>query len=128
MSVEILVITHNLIGQEMIATATSILGDGCQSIHFISIPANLEPQNLGACADQVKQAIGELISDHGVLILTDIFGATPCNLAGYFAAGLNVKVVSGVNLPMLVRVLNYCSSDIDQLYTVAIEGAKTGII
>lgn len=127
MSVKLLVITHNLIGQEMIATATSILGGGYPPIHFVSVPSNLEPQNLGDYADQVKQAIGELISDQGVLILTDIFGATPCNLAGYFAAGLKVKVVSGLNLPMLVRVLSYRSKDIDQLVTIAIEGARTGI-
>ena len=114
-------------GREVIKTATSILGEACPQIRFVSIPANLEPHDLGACADQVRKAIEESICDHGVLILTDIFGATPANLAGYFAAGLKVKVVSGLNLPMLVRVLNYRTQELDRLATIAIEGAKSGI-
>ncbi len=127
MSVRLLLITHNLIGQELIETATSILGDSCPPIGFISIPTSLEPCDLGACADQVKGAIGELICDQGILILTDLFGATPANLAAYFAAGHKIKVVSGLNLPMLIRVLNYNEQGLDRLAAIAIEGARTGI-
>ncbi len=127
MSVRLLLITHNLIGQELIETATSILGDSSLPIRFVSIPTSLEPGDLGAYADQVKDVIGELISDQGILILTDIFGATPANLAGYFAAGLKIKVVSGLNLPMLIRVLNYNEQGLDRLAAIAIEGARTGI-
>ena len=127
MSVKLLVVSHNRIGQEMVEVARSILGDNCAPVRFVSISSNLQPQDLGAYADQVKDVIGELISDFGVLILTDIFGATPSNLAGYFAAGLKVRVVSGINLPMLVRVLNYHNQDLEELVTIAIKGAKTGI-
>lgn len=127
MSVSILVVTHNLIGQELINTATSILQHDDLPLTFVSVPGNLGPQDLGTYADQVKAVIEDLISDHGILILTDLFGATPSNLAAYFAANLKIRIVSGLNLPMLIRVLNYRVRDLDQLAALAIEGARTGI-
>ncbi len=128
MNVGLLIIAHNQIGQELIATASSILGDLMPPIQLISIPANLEPADLGRYADQIRDTIVTLSSNKAVLILTDIYGATPNNLARYFANGLNAEVVSGVNLPMLIRVLSYRSEDLEQLVIEAIEGAKTGIL
>lgn len=128
MSVNILIITHNLIGQELIATATSILGNNALDIHSLSIPANLEPEQIGSYADTIRNSIVELNSAQGVLILTDVYGATPNNLARYFAAGLKAEVVSGINLPMLLRILNYNGQKLDQLVTTAVEGAIKGII
>ena len=106
MSVNILIITHNLIGQELIATATSMLGNNALAIHSLSIPANLEPEQIGSYADAIRNSIVELNSAQGVLVLTDVYGATLNNLARYFAAGLKAEVVSGINLPMLLRILN----------------------
>jgi PTS system ascorbate-specific IIA component len=128
MSVNILIITHNLIGQELIATATSILGNNALAIHSLSIPANLEPEQIGSYADTIRNSIVQLNSAQGVLILTDVYGATPNNLARYFAAGLKAEVVSGINLPMLLRILNYNGQQLDQLVTTAVEGAIKGII
>lgn len=128
MSVNILIITHNLIGQELIATATSILGNNALDIHSLSIPANLEPEQIGSYADTIRNSIVELNSAQGVLILTDVYGATPNNLARYFAAGFKAEVVSGINLPMLLRILNYTNQKLDQLVTTAVEGAIKGII
>lgn len=128
MSVNILIITHNLIGQELIATATSILGNNALAIHSLSIPANLEPEQIGSYADTIRNSIVQLNSAQGVLILTDVYGATPNNLARYFAASLKAEVVSGINLPMLLRILNYNGQQLDQLVTTAVEGAIKSII
>ena len=128
MKVALLIITHNQIGQELIATASAILGINTPPIYSISIPAELKPSDMGKYADQIRELMVELNSRHEVLVLTDIYGATPNNLARYFANGLNVAVISGVNLPMLLRVLNYCEQDLDQLVITAIEGAKKGIL
>jgi PTS system ascorbate-specific IIA component len=127
-SVSILIITHNLIGQELLATATSILGDNSLAVESISIPGNLDADELGNYADQIRNTIDTLNSDQGVLILSDVYGATPNNLARYFAADLKVEVVSGINLPMLLRVLSYSNQKLDQLVVTAVEGAKKGII
>ncbi len=128
MSVGLLIIAHNKIGQELVATATSILGNKSLAIHTMSIPTNLEAPELGAYADQIRNAIIEFDAEDGVLILTDIYGATPNNLSRYFGTDLNVEIVSGVNLPMLLRVLNYNGQPLDQMAATAVEGAKRGIV
>jgi len=128
MKVALLIITHNQIGQELISTASSILGNNTPPIHFISIPADLNPGDLGGYADRIRDTIVDLNSQQKVLILTDIYGATPNNLARYFTNDLNAVVLSGVNLPMLLRVLNYAEQDLDQLVVTAIEGAKKGVV
>ena len=128
MNVGLLVITHNRIGAELIATARSILGINLAPIHTISIPAELDPADLGAYADQIRDTIVDLTSKQNVLIFTDIYGATPNNLARYFANDLDAEVVSGVNLPMLLRALNYSQQDLRQLVVTAIEGARKGIV
>lgn len=128
MTVALLIISHNRIGQELIATAASILNNTSHEINSISIPANLQPQDLAYYADQIKSTITELHTPQGLLILTDIFGATPDNLAQYFSTGLKVEIVSGINLPMLLRVLNYRGQALDELSATALEGAQKGII
>lgn len=136
MTISLLVITHNQLGQELIDIAGSILGNHLFKVHFISVSANLKPNDLGCYADQVKNTITELNTassngngnSDGILILTDICGATPYNLAKYFATDKNINIVSGVNLPMLLRVLNYPDQSLKALSLTAIEGACKGVI
>ena len=66
-------------------------------------------------------------SGAGVLVLTDVYGATPDNLARYFTEQGNARVVSGVNMPMLLRVLNYSRQPLQQLCETAVAGGKSGI-
>lgn len=63
-----------------------------------------------------------------VLILADVFGATPCNAAMAAAAGLPVRVVAGVNVPMLWRTLCYMDSQLDDLVIRAVAGASQGVM
>jgi len=127
MPVAKLIITHNGIGQSLIETAVAMLANNDLPVTALSVPANLLPQDLGYYADQIRNHIVDLNSTHGVLILTDICGATPNNLARYFAKENNVEVISGLNLPMLVRVLNYAEKPLDELVEVALDGGRTGI-
>jgi len=62
------------------------------------------------------------------LILTDVFGATPCNVAQRLADGVKVKVVAGVNVPMLWRTLSYANEALDMLVARAISGAAQGVL
>ena len=127
MSTALLIITHNGIGQALIDTATSMLGSQAAQVTCLSIPANLKPQDLGYYADQTRNSMMALTSGDGVLILTDIYGATPSNLASYFGSEENVEIVSGLNLPMLIRVLNYRQQPLRKLATIAVEGGHKGI-
>jgi PTS system mannose-specific IIA component len=128
MTVSLLVITHNQLGQELIDTAASILGKHLLEVNFISISANLKPNDLGRYEDQVKTMVHQLDITNGILILTDIFGATPHNLAKYVATDQNISIVSGISLPMLLRVLNYPNQSLQSLSLIALEGAHKGAI
>lgn len=63
-----------------------------------------------------------------VLVLTDVFGATPCNTVQRLADGQQVKVLTGVNLPMLWRALNYAAEPLDTLLTRAMAGGVQGVM
>lgn len=128
MTVGIVLVTHNNIGLELKTCAHSILNQDLSDIDVVSIPADLEPDQLGLYADTVKQTITARDSGSGVLVLTDLHGATPNNLARHFSIQLSANVVSGVNLPMLLRVLNYPQLALDQLTETALYGGTKGVI
>lgn len=127
MNSAILIITHNGIGQAMIDTAASMMVEKTIEVDYLSIPANLKPEDLGYYADRVRDEIRRLNTSHGVLILSDICGATPNNLARYFAEHEGIRIISGLNLPMLVRVLNYRNKPLSELTSIALEGGHKGI-
>jgi mannose PTS system EIIA component len=62
------------------------------------------------------------------LILTDVFGATPCNVAKRLAEQAGVRVVAGVNVPMLWRALNYQDKPLDEMVALALAGASQGVM
>ena len=105
----------------------SIVGRSIPTIKSISIPGDLKPEQLGLYADQIKAAIKRLETGDGVLILTDLFGATPSNLAHYFAADRKVCILSGLNLSMLIRIINYAEQPLELLAKIGIVGANKGI-
>lgn len=127
MSVSVLLITHDGIGQSISDTAAAIRGSSSEVVSCQSIPAKLKPEDLGFFADQIRNSIESLKNSEGLLILTDIFGATPNNLARYFGNDDNIRVISGLNLPMLVRVLNYIDQPLGELVEIALEGGLKGL-
>jgi PTS system ascorbate-specific IIA component len=127
MTVGILVISHEQLGAQLVAIAESILCSQMRPVACVSVPGNISPQQLGKYADLIRDSIIEQDDGAGVLVLTDIYGATPDNLARYFGEQCNASIISGVNLPMLLRVLNYSRQPLSQLCDTAISGAKSGI-
>ena len=127
MSTSVLIITHNGVGQSICDTAAAITGDTVEKVKCLSIPAHLKPEDLGYYADQVRNSIELQDNADGLLILTDLYGATPNNLARYFSEENSIQVISGLNLPMLMRVLNYMHKPLSELADIAIEGAQKGI-
>lgn len=125
--VGVLIVTHNRIGEEMLSSAETIMGKSLTGVVSVAIPANITPDELGRYADQIKTGIYGLEQGDGVLILTDIPGATPDNLAHYFAAEQRVKIISGLNLSMLIRIINYSDQPLELLAKIGIVGANKGI-
>jgi PTS system ascorbate-specific IIA component len=64
----------------------------------------------------------------GVLILTDMFGSTPSNIAHRLSQAGKVMVVTGLNLPMMIKVMNYPNLNLQQLVDLAVEGGKSGVL
>ena len=126
MSIGLLIITHNKIGADILATAEDILG---QALPLIAKIIEVKPNsNYEKKLATTEKYIQELDNGDGVLILTDIYGATPSNIATKAARNHNTRVVAGINLPMIVRVLNYHDLSLNKIAAKAASAGHDGII
>jgi len=122
MNTSLLVITHDDIGKALVETATSMLGVCPLTIDSLGVTKDHNP-------DEVHEAACALVEKNGAtLVLTDMYGSTPSNIAWRLLAHNHVRVVSGINLPMLIRVLNYPTLDLDELVVKAVSGGCDGVI
>ncbi len=121
----ILVVTHANLGSALIETLEFILGKEQEKLLPISIDIKEDPDSL---RKKIKQAISKVRSDNGVLIFTDMFGGTPSNLAYSFLEEGKVEVISGVNLPLLLKaVTSRKKMDMESLTTSLIAHGKRSI-
>lgn len=125
MTVNVLIITHDSVGYALLEAATNTLGFCPLTAEVLSIRSDCEPELF---IRQANQKAHELDHGEGVLILTDIFGSTPSNIACALSKKENARIISGINLPMLIRVLNYPNLTLDELVIKAISGGKEGIM
>ncbi len=125
MSVALLIITHDEVGRALLDSADAML---CGTPLLVEVVAVSNQSNPDAVTQLVDEAIMRLNRGDGVLVLTDIYGATPSNIAMKFQNDeARVMVVSGINLPMLIRVLNYPDLSIEQLLEKALSGGRDGV-
>lgn len=125
MSVGLLIISHDGIGPAILGTATFML-DGCHlPVRLLAASRDCDPDELIADASEQIAALDE---GEGVLVLTDLYGSTPSNVAKNLSSRSRVRAVTGMNLSMLLRVLNYPQLDLDQLAEKAVSGGRDGII
>lgn len=96
----VVVVTHGQLATELVNGAETIVGDLPQ-FAAVSIGWHEDTQD---ARNEIAQAIARVRQEHGVLILTDMFGGTPSNLAMTFLEQGAVEVVTGVNLPMLIKL------------------------
>ena len=126
MAVGILLLTHDGIGGAIVAAARSVVG---------SVPLKVahcdfrNGEDVEAAFRRAGLMLRDLDSGDGVLVMTDVYGATPSNLAARLVTqGTAMRRVSGLNLPMLLRVLNYAEQSLDELVLVAASGARNGVV
>jgi len=124
-NVGILLITHGNIGAVLLQTAVEVLGICPLQTTAISAPAGCDPDWVFR---EASSAANQLDTGDGVLVLTDLYGSTPSNIACRLHEQHTVRVVSGVNLPMLIRVLNYPDMDLDELTHKAVTGGRDGVL
>ena len=126
MSTAVLLITHGRLSQHLVETVSEMLG-GKLSLEtdVLEVRTVQDPDVL---IKQGQRLVEKLDSGAGVLILTDAFGSTPSNIANRIAKSHHCRVVAGVNLPMLIRIYNYPSRNLDALAQTALEGGQRGVM
>ena len=124
MSVGILIISHEGVGPALLGTAGLMLGRCPLQCSLLTASRDCDPDKL--LSDALEQ-IKNLNTGDGVLVLTDLYGSTPCNIANKLASEKQVEAVSGLNLSMLIRLFNYPQLTLEELSDKAISGGKDGI-
>ena len=124
MNAGILIITHGNVGAVLLQAATHVLGVCPLTVQTLSAAQDCDPE--AVYLDAVTMA-RQLDHGDGVLVLTDLYGSTPCNIACRLQDQHDVIVVAGLNLPMLVRLLNYPHLSLDELAEKAASGGRDGV-
>jgi mannose PTS system EIIA component len=123
--VGILLVTHNGLGDSLLDCVKHVLGEAPAHVRCLSVLASDDPHQK---EDEGKALIAELDHGDGVLVLSDIYGATPSNIARRLCEPPRVRGVAGVNLPMLLRVTCYKDKTLEDLVYRAIEGGRECIV
>ncbi len=124
MTTGLLIISHETIGTSLLDTASQMLEMCPMALELLSASPGCAPESL---YDKAMAAVRRLDRGGGVLVLTDMYGSTPSNVANRLACEANIIVVAGVNLPMLVRVFNYPGLSLQELAYKAVSGGRDGI-
>ena len=121
----IFLITHGSLGESLIQCACHVLDRRPAQTVQLGVSAQDDPDDLLPLA---RQMLGWADNGNGVLVLTDMFGATPSNVAAKLVEAGRIEAIAGVNLPMLLRVLTYRERDMQTLIERAVSGGCDGVI
>ena len=122
--VGVIVVTHGQFGKYLLEAAQTILGPQEQCAH-IAVEGAVE---MSALLSDLKHTVKQLETGDGVIILTDMFGGTPSNISLSLLQPGKVDVLTGANLPMLLRILGMRGQDLSQLAQAAKTAAIQGIV
>ncbi len=95
-----MIVTHGQLANELLAAAEAVVGD-LSHITAVSIGWH---DDVEMAKDEIRRAITEVSEGNGVLLLTDMFGGTPTNIAAMFLKENEIEIVTGVNLPMVIKL------------------------
>jgi PTS system ascorbate-specific IIA component len=120
----LLIIAHAPLASALTAVARHAFPDCQVLLQALDVDDSMAPEEVEAKARELLTRVKQ----PEALILTDVFGATPCNVAQRLADGTQVKVITGVNVPMLWRSLCYADEPLDAIVTRALAGATQGVM
>jgi PTS system mannose-specific IIA component len=121
----ILIITHGTLGESLIHCASHMLNKRPPRLRQLGVTAQDDPLLL---APQARALVKELDAGDGVLILTDMYGGSPSNIAAKLVIPGKIEAVAGVNVPMLVRALTYREQSLQIIATKAVSGGCEGVM
>jgi PTS system ascorbate-specific IIA component len=123
--VGILLICHNGLGDSLVDCVRHVLGSTPPNLKALSVLADDDPQ---LKEDEARALIAQLDTGEGVLLLSDLFGATPCNIARRLRHPGRVEGLAGVNLPMLLRAVCYSGRPLQEVMQKALESGRGCIL
>jgi PTS system ascorbate-specific IIA component len=118
------IIAHAPLAHALRECVLHVFPDAGQTVIALDVQPNMPPEESLAAA---RIMLSQLKTPH-TLVLTDVFGATPSNVALKLVDGLKTKLVAGVNLPMLLRCVGHCSEPLDVLAARAVAGGTQGVM
>jgi PTS system ascorbate-specific IIA component len=118
-------ITHGSLGESLVQCACHVLNKRPPQIAQLGVSGQDDPLDALPLARRMMDLVD---TGEGVLVLTDIFGATPSNIALKLLVPGQVEAVAGVNLPMLLRALTYREKDMETLVAKAVAGGRDGVM
>ena len=121
----ILIIAHGTLGESLIQCATHVLNKRPERVRQIGVGVHDDPPEIAKLA---KKIIADLDDGSVVLVLSDIFGATPCNIAMKLMVPGKVEGIAGVSLPMLIRSLTYRDQGLSVIVAKAKSGGRDGVV
>ena len=125
MSVALLLVTHKKIASSLIECASNIVNDVPENFACIEVPMDSPTETIES---EINKRLDRLDRSDGTLILTDLYGGTPSNIASKFAQFNDTRFVSGLNLPMLVKIMNYRNLPLNELTEKILGGGEQSIL
>ncbi len=120
----ILIIAHSPLANALRQCVLHVFPDSADHVKAIDVQPNVPPEETLASA---IATMAQMNTPH-TLVLTDMFGATPCNVAQKVVDGVKSKLIAGVNLPMLLRTMTYRHETLDALMARALAGGAQGVM
>ncbi len=121
----ILIIAHGTLGESLIHCASHVIGGRPPHLTQLGVSVQDDP---GVVLPRARELVGQLDQGDGVLILSDMYGATPCNIVCRLLEPGKLEGIAGVNLPMLVRALTYREEPLATVVSKAISGGRDGVL
>ena len=125
MSVGVVLVTHDDVGEVILKAAVSALDMCPLPVEVLAVTRGDSPEAMVARAQELVEKVSQ---GDGVLVITDIYGSTPSNIASALQQSMEVKAIAGLNLPMLIKVFNYPKLNLDDLLSKALDGGREGIM
>jgi mannose PTS system EIIA component len=120
----ILIVAHGAFGESLIHSASHVLGKRPLFLRQVGVTIHDDPDAILPVAEDLIRFLDQ---GDGVLVMTDIYGATPSNIASRLLKPGKVEAIAGVNLPMLIRALTYRDEPLEPLIGKALSGATEGV-
>jgi PTS system ascorbate-specific IIA component len=121
----ILLVSHGAFGESLIHCASHVLGKRPLYVRQLGVTVHDDPDEILPTAQDLIRFLDQ---GQGVLVMTDIYGATPSNIAMRLLVPGRVEGIAGVNLPMLIRALTYREEPLDAMVAKALSGGTEGVI